>query len=150
MKERIEAAIRTVILGCVAATAGVVAFGFVVIAVFFGVQARYDTTTAAGALAALFGLVALIALITLAVLSWRAKKAKRAREAAEASATPSWLSDPSNLLIALQIARTVGFKRLIPIALLGAAGAAAAGLFSDRSPAERRRAESLRREKRAA
>ena len=150
MKERIEAAIRTAILGSIAAAAGVVAFAFGAISLFFWTQQRYDTIVAGGALAGLFLLVALTALLTLAIMRRRARKARKAEEAAQARAAPGWLADPANILIALQIARSIGFGRLIPIALIGAAGAAAAGLFSDRSPANGRKAKAAKSEKREA
>ena len=148
MKERIEAAIRTVIFGIIAATAGVVALAFASIALFFWTQQRYDTIIAAGALAGLFLLVAVVALMTLGILKRRAAKARKVEE--ETAAAPSWLADPANILVAIQLARTIGFGRLIPIALLGVAGAAAAGLFSARTPAQSKKAKSASPETRRA
>lgn len=119
--EDIEMMGKTLVYGIIAACAGIVAFMFAVIAVFLWAQQRYDTIVAAGTAAAIFLLVAVIALISLAVARKRAAR-RKAREEAEAhAAAPSWLSDPATLLTAFQVARTIGFGKVIPLAIAGIA-----------------------------
>ena len=131
MKERIEAAIKTAVYGSIAAAAGIAAFVFLAIALFFWTQQRYDTIVASGAVGGLFFAVMLIALIALFVGRRRAKKARPVE-----NAMPSWLMEPATLVAALQVVRTIGLGRLIPIALIGAvaAGFLSGGSSSKRSP----------------
>lgn len=144
MRDQINAVVRTIIFGTIAAAAGVTAFLFAVVAAFLWVQQRYDTIIASGVVGGMFLLVALIALIALSVSRRRAARAER-RAAAAASSTPAWLTDPAMVLTAVQIVRTIGLGRLIPIALAGIAAFGAAGLMggkrsSDRKPADSKRA----------
>jgi MFS family permease len=120
MKERIEAAIKTAIYGSIAAAAGVAAFAFGAIALFFWTQQHYDTVVAAAAVGGLFLLVALIGLAALLVARHRAAKEK---EAESERPVPQWLSEPATILAAVQIARTIGLGRLVPVILLGAVAA---------------------------
>jgi heme/copper-type cytochrome/quinol oxidase subunit 2 len=125
--EDIEMMGKTLIYGVIAACAGVAAFLFAVIAAFLWAQQRYDTIVAAGTAAVIFLLVAVIALIVLAVARKRAARRKAREEAEARAAAPSWLSDPATLLTAFQVARTIGFGKVIPLAI---AGIAAFGLLS--------------------
>ncbi len=132
MREEINAIVKTTIYGMIAASAGVVAFLFAVIAAFLWVQQHYDTIVACGVVGGMFLLVALVALISLAVTRSRAAKRKAREEAEAANATPSWLADPAMLLAAFQVARTIGFGKIIPLALAGIAAFGAANAFGGR------------------
>jgi hypothetical protein len=127
---KIDAAIRTVAYGGIAAAAGVAAFFFLVIAAFLWTQQRYDTIVACGVGASFFLLVAVAALTMLAISRRRAAKA----EEEAAHAVPAWLADPATLLMAVQIARSVGITRLLPIALAAIAAFGAADLMKGRTP----------------
>lgn len=148
MREQINAAIKTLIYGVIAASAGTVAFLFAVIAAFLWVQQRYDTIIASGVVGGMFLLVALIALISMSVARRRAVK-RRAREESEAAkaAPPSWLADPAILLTSIQIARTIGLGKLIPLALAGLAAFGAAGAMGkgSKSKTQARRQENVER-----
>lgn len=133
MLDQIDMMAKTLIYGVIAACAGTVAFLFAVIAAFFWAQQRYDTIVASWVAAGLFLLVAVIALIALAIAKNRAAK-RKARE--EAEAAPSWLSDPAMLLAAFQVARTIGFGKVIPLVV---AGAAAFGLMSGKKQSSKSR-----------
>src|ERR1700730_7831812 len=109
MSKSIEAALRTAVYGSIAAAAGVAAFLFLVIATFLWAQQHYDTIVASGVAAGLFLLVAVIALTALAVSRRRAAKA----ETEAANAVPAWIADPATLLMAVQIARSIGLARLL-------------------------------------
>lgn len=121
VEEQINSVIRTAILGVIAAAAGMTAFLFAVVAAFLWTQQRYDSIIASGVVGGMFLLVAVIALIVLFVSRRRAEERQKRQEAAAANATPSWLADPAVLLTALQVIRTIGLGKLIPIALTGIA-----------------------------
>ena len=140
MKERIDAAIKTAIYGSIAAAAGVAAFLFLAIALFFWAQQRYDTIVAAGAVGGLFLIVMLVALVSLAVSRRRAAKAQPVE-----SGPPAWLTEPATIVAALQVVRTIGLGRLIPVALLGIV---AAGFFG--GSASNKRPQNTSENKRAA
>ncbi len=132
MKDEINKVVTTIILGSIAASTAMVAFLFGVIAAFLWTQQHYDTITACGAVGGIFLAVALIALIWLGIARSRAAKRKAREEAEAAAAAPAWLSDPATLLMAVQVARTVGLGRFVPYVLAGAAAFGAAGLFGGR------------------
>lgn len=132
MKERIDAAVRAIVYGSIAAAAGMAAFLLLAIAAFIWTQQHYDTIIACGAVGGLFLLVALIALFAFAISRRRAAKAKR--ESAE-KAVPAWLADPAILIAATQVVRSVGVGRLLSIVVAGAAAFGAAGLVGKRSGA---------------
>ncbi len=137
MRSSIEAALRTAVYGSIAAAAGVAAFFFLVIAAFLWTQQRYDTIVACGAGAGLFLLVAVFALTILAISRRRAAKA----EQEAASAVPGWFADPAALLMGVQIVRTIGIGRLLPIALAAIAAFGAADLMKGSRRANKRRAQ---------
>lgn len=140
MKEQINTAIKTLVYGVIAACAGVVAFLFAVIAAFLWVQQRYDTIIASGVVGGMFLLVAVIALISLSVSRRRAARRLAREEAEEAKASPSWLADPAILLTAFQIARSIGFGKIIPLALAGIAAFGAASALGKGSQAKKQSA----------
>ena len=137
MKDYINAAVRTIVFGMIAASAGTAAFLFAVVAAFLWTQQRYDTIVATGVVGGMFLLVAVIALIALAISRRRAARAER--QAAEAASNaPSWLADPALILAAVQVVRTVGLGKLIPLALAGVAAFGAAGLMGGRKTGDRK------------
>jgi heme/copper-type cytochrome/quinol oxidase subunit 2 len=136
VKEQINSVIRTAILGVIAAAAGMTAFLFAVVAAFLWTQQRYDSIIASGVVGGMFLLVAVIALIVLFVSRRRAEERQKRQEAAAANAAPSWLADPAVLLTALQVIRTIGLGKLIPIALTGIAAIGSAGVMGSRSAAK--------------
>ena len=142
MGKQIDAAIRTAVYGSIAAAAGVAAFFFLVIAAFLWTQQHYDTIVACGVGGGLFLLVALVALTALAISRRRAAIAAKAEEeAASANTLPAWIADPATLLMALQIVRSVGLGRLVPLALAAITAFSAANLVKSPARANKRRAE---------
>ena len=92
-----------------------------------------------GAIASAFGVIALLALIPLLssgrkrrILS-RAVEQRAAKAEAERNRNPEWWQDPAILLTGLQVVRTIGFRRLLPIL---AVGAVVAGVAISRLPGE--------------
>jgi hypothetical protein len=130
MIKPLETALRTAVLGAMAAAAGIAAFLFFVIAAFLWTQQRYDTIVACGVGAGFFLLLAVVALAMLAISRHRAAKA----EEEAANAVPGWLADPAALLMAVQVARSIGFTRLLPLALAAVAAFGVADLMKGRTP----------------
>ena len=139
MKEELNRIVSTLICGAIAAAAGTVAFLFAVVAAFLWTQQHYDGIVASIVVGGMFLLVAVIALIWLSVARRRAERRKTREEAEAAAAAPSWLSDPAMLLAAFQVARTIGFGKIIPLTLAGVAAFGAAGLMSNRAEGKKRR-----------
>jgi hypothetical protein len=126
----LETALRTAVYGSMAAAAGVAAFLFFVVAAFLWTQQRYDTIVACGVGAGFFLLIAVIALAMLAISRHRAAKA----EEEAANAVPGWLADPATLLMTVQVVRSIGLTRLLPLALAAIAAFGAADLMKGRTP----------------
>jgi hypothetical protein len=120
VKEQINSIVQTAIFGAIAAAAGVAAFLFLMIAAFLWTQQHYDAIVASGVLGGASLLIAVIALVTLAILRRRVER-QRESEEAEAAKTPAWLADPALILAAIQLARAIGFGRIIPLAITGLA-----------------------------
>jgi hypothetical protein len=136
VKERIDAAMRAIVYGSIAAAAGMAAFLFLAVAAFFWIQQHYDTIIASGAVGGLFLLVAVIALLALAISRRRAAEARRE---SSANAMPAWLADPAILIAATQIVRSIGVSRLLSIVVAGAVAFGAAGLVGKHSGANGRK-----------
>jgi heme/copper-type cytochrome/quinol oxidase subunit 2 len=146
VKERIDAAVRSIVYGGIAAAAGVAAFLFLAMAAFFWTQQHYDTIIACGAVGGLFLVVALIALTALAISR---RRAAREKHEASANTLPAWLADPAIILTAIQIFRSIKLGKLLPIALAGIAAFGAANLV-DKRPGPNGRKPAPKETKRAA
>src|SRR5262249_19743572 len=96
--------------------AAVVAVGLLCAALFIWVGGNLGPIWACLALAGAFLLVVLIA--TAAIVAIRRRQARVLAVRRQSAAT--LLRDPTVLTLALQVGRTLGFKRVIPVALLGA------------------------------
>ena len=131
MRDEINAIVKTTIYGMIAASAGTVAFLFAVVAAFLWFQQHYDSIIACGVVGGLFLLVALIALVSLAMARRQAAQRKAREEAEAANATPAWIADPALVLTVIQIARTIGFGKIVPLAIAGLAAFGAANVFGN-------------------
>ncbi len=135
---RLDLTLKSLIAGAILAFAGVAAFVCGLVVLFLWTLQTYGVMQAWAAVAAVFGAIALLALIML--LGASRKRRTLAREAelrlaqaqAEKKRQPDWWQDPTILLTGLQIARTIGFRRLLPIL---AVGAVVAGFAITRQPA---------------
>jgi len=106
----------------IAAVAGVVTFGFILLTAFIWLAERYSPLTAALILTGFFLLVTIIALI--ACLMARGSTVRRARVQLAARSNTPWL-DPRYFSVGLQAARAIGWRRIVPLV---AVGVIAAGL----------------------
>lgn len=133
-------AVRLACLGAVMAISLFVLTGFLSAAAFMYVLPREGAVTACFAGGSVFFVIALVAATVYSVK--QQQEQKRAEEAAARaaqnakSAAASFLSDPATLAIGLQIVRTVGVRRMIPLLAIG--GVALGFLASQR---DRRREE---------
>jgi hypothetical protein len=126
----VKASTRTALqlssLALVIAVASFIAIAFLCAAAFVAVLESYGLVQACLAGAAIFVVVAVLAVVAYSVRSRKA--AKRAAEKPKPVAYAA-LADPAVVAIALQVARTIGMKRLIPLL---AVGGIALGLLASR------------------
>ena len=129
-------ALRLTSLAAAAALALLVTTSFLCAAAFVFVLQKYGPVEACLAGATIFFVVTLLAAGSYMVRKKqiRARAEQAAKEAARSakSAAQSMLSDPALLAIGLQVARTIGIKRLVPIL---AVGGLALGFLASRNAA---------------
>jgi len=108
-----------VVLLALIALAVLTAFAFFCVAGYewFAVQTG-SSVFAALIMAGIFAVLALIAAIICAAARRRTRERAILERAARARA-PSWLLDPKILATAVQVGRTLGWQRIVPVALLG-------------------------------
>jgi apolipoprotein N-acyltransferase len=128
-----------VVFALIAAIAGLVAFVFFVVAGFIWLAERYSPLTAALIVAGAFVLIAILGALG-AVLSQRRTSERAKRALAVRSQSPFF--DPATLGIALQLGRTIGLRRIAPLAAAGfLAAALAKEWFRDRRDGDEAAAE---------
>lgn len=126
LKTTSAAALRLMGLVIASVVALFITTGFLCAAIFTMVLQRYGLPEACLAGAAVFFVFALIT--ALVYLLYKRETQREPAEAAK-SALAAALSDPAMIAVGLQMARTIGFKRLVP--LLAIAGVAL-GLSANR------------------
>lgn len=126
LKVRLDLTLKAMVAGAIFAFAGMAAFVCGLVILFLWVLQTYGTMQAWGVVGALFAAIALVALIPL-LSSGRKRRAfaraaelRAAQAEAEKSRKPDWWQDPAMMLTGLQIVRTIGIKRLLPILAIGA------------------------------
>src|SRR5262245_56678313 len=102
--------------GLVAVLCGAVTFGFVVFAAFIWLAERYGPLPAALLVGAFFLLGTVVAMISCLLL--RRRTAERARLELAARRASPWL-DPRLLGVGLQVSRSIGARKLIPLLAVG-------------------------------
>jgi hypothetical protein len=103
----------------VAAFALSTAFVFLCVAAYAWLSQQFGGIYAALIVAGFFILVALIAAIIAASTRRRARERAILQRAARAHSSSSWLLDAKILATAMQVGRTIGWQRIVPLALLG-------------------------------
>ena len=101
-----------------AALAALTAFVFLCITAYVWLASRFGGVHAGLIVAGFFILVGLIAALFAALARRRARERAILARAAHAHCG-SWLLDPRILATAMQVGRTLGWQRLVPVALLG-------------------------------
>jgi cytochrome bd-type quinol oxidase subunit 2 len=128
-----------VVFALIAAVAVVAAFVFFVFAAFIWLAERYSQLTAALIVAVSFVLIAIVCALG-AVLSQR-RTSERAKRALALRSQSPWF-DPATLGIAMQLGRTIGLRRIAPLAAAGVLAAALAKeWFRDRPDDDKAAAE---------
>jgi hypothetical protein len=100
------------------ALALVTAFVFLCVAGYDWLALRYDYAVAGLIMTAVFVAIAVIAAIASALIRRRVRERAILARAAKAHAPP-WLFDPRVLGVAMEAGRSLGWERIIPVALLG-------------------------------
>jgi uncharacterized membrane protein YqjE len=116
LKESAGNAVRLASVAAVAVVAGSITLVFLCAAAFVFVLQNYGLIEACLAGAAIFFLIAVIAVAIYAIRRNTIKK--RAAQKTRATAQ-NFLADPMVVAAGLQLARTVGIKKLIPILAIG-------------------------------
>lgn len=135
-KEQTAAALRLTSLAAGAAIALFITIAFLCAAAFIAVLRKYGAIEACLTGAAIFFVVTLVVAGSYMV---RRRATRRHAQAAAKSAAQSVLADPMVVTAGLQLLRTVGIKKLLPLL---AVGGLALGLMvnrnhaSDQTPAE--------------
>jgi hypothetical protein len=117
VKDRIDAAMKATGWCAIAGAAALVMLGFFCAALFLWMAERNGPIVACPVLGGIFLLIMIIAAIAFANL--RRRRVQRAR-LARANAAAQWWRDPAVIATGLQIARTLGIGRTLPLVLLGA------------------------------
>jgi hypothetical protein len=100
------------------AFASFVAFVFLCVAGYAWLALRFDTVIAGLIMAGVFVVIALIAALIAALIRRRVRERAILARAAKAQ-TPAWLLDPRILGVAVEAGRSIGWQRLVPVALFG-------------------------------
>lgn len=102
----------------VLAFASLAAFVFLCVAGYAWLAMRFDNVMAGLIMAGIFIVMALIAALTAALIRRRVRERAILARAARAQ-SPSWLLDPRILGVAVEAGRTIGWQRIVPVALFG-------------------------------
>jgi hypothetical protein len=107
-----------VVWTAVIAFASLTAFVFLCVAGYAWLSLRFDSVIAGLIMAGIFVMVALIAATISALIRRRVRERAILARAAKVH-SPSWLLDPKILGIAVEAGRTIGWQRIVPVAVLG-------------------------------
>jgi Ca2+/Na+ antiporter len=102
----------------VAMMAASTAFAFLCVAAYAWLARQMGSVHAGLVMAAIFVVIAIIGLVVCLLARRRARERAILERAARAHA-PSWLLDPKILATAVQVGRSLGWQRVIPLALVG-------------------------------
>jgi hypothetical protein len=93
------------------------AFAFLCVAAYAWLAVQFGTVFAGLIMAGIFVVIAIIAAIVCAAVRRRVRERAILARAARAH-SPSWLFDPKVLGAAVEAGRTIGWQRIVPVALL--------------------------------
>ena len=102
----------------VVALAALTAFAFLCVAAYDWLSLQMSSVYAGLVMAAVFVLIAVIGL-AICLLARRQARERAILERAARAHAPSWLLDPKILATAVQVGRSLGWQRAIPLALVG-------------------------------
>lgn len=110
--------VAVVVWLAIMALAGFAAFAFLCVGGYAWFAVQFGDVFAGLIMAGIFAAIALIALLITTLVRRRVRERAILARAAKAH-SPSWLLDPKLLGVAVEAGRTIGWQRLIPVALLG-------------------------------
>ena len=102
----------------IVALAALTAFVFLCVAAYDWLSLHMASVYAGLVMAAIFVVIAIVGMVICLLARRRARERAILARAARAHA-PSWLLDPKILATAVQIGRSLGWQRAIPLALVG-------------------------------
>jgi hypothetical protein len=109
-----------------------VAFAFLCVAAYAWLAVQFGAVFAGLIMAGVFAVIALIAAIACVAARRRVRERAILARAARAH-SPSWLLDPKVLGAAVDAGRTIGWQRILPVALLAFLAAQWAREYRDKS-----------------
>jgi hypothetical protein len=92
---------------------------FLCVAGYEWLAPRYGRVHAALFMAGIFLAIALVSVIVSAMIRRRVRERAMLARAARANATPAWLLDPKVLGVIVDTGRSIGWQRIVPLAVLG-------------------------------
>ena len=98
--------------------AALTAFAFLCVAAYDWLSLQMGSVYAGLVMAAIFVAIAIIGL-GICLLARRRARERAILERAARAHSPSWLLDPKILATAVQVGRSLGWQRVIPLALVG-------------------------------
>jgi hypothetical protein len=110
----------------------VVAFAFLCVSAYAWLAVQFGTVFAGLIMAGVFVVIALFAAIVCAAARRRVRERAILARAARAH-SPSWLLDPKVLGAAVEAGRSIGWQRIVPVALLAFLAAQWAREYRDKS-----------------
>jgi|ERR1700730_5977801 hypothetical protein len=102
----------------VAVMAAATASAFLCVAAYDWLALQMGSVYAGLVMAAIFAAIAIVGLI-IGLLARRRARERAILERAARAHAPSWLLDPKILATAVQVGRSLGWQRVIPLALVG-------------------------------
>jgi hypothetical protein len=91
---------------------------FLCVAGYAWLALRFDAVIAGLIMAGIFAVIAVIAALIAALIRQRVRERAILARAAKAH-SPSWLLDPRILGVAVEAGRSIGWERIVPVAVLG-------------------------------
>jgi hypothetical protein len=118
IQARSGTSVAVVVWLAVVALAAFTAFAFLCVGGYAWFAVQFGSVFAGLIMAGIFAAIALMSLLISALIRRRVRERAILARAAKAH-SPSWLLDPKLLGVAVEAGRTIGWQRLIPVALLG-------------------------------
>ncbi len=109
-----------------------IAFAFLCVSAYAWLAVQFGAVFAGLIMAGVFAVIAIIAAIVCVSARRRAREQAILARAARAH-SPSWLFDPKVLGAAVEAGRTIGWQRIVPVALLAFLAAQWAREYRDKS-----------------
>ena len=113
------------------ALAFIIAFVFLCVSGYNWFAVKFGSVFAGLIMTGIFVVIGLIAALVGALIRRRVRERAILARAAKAH-SPSWLLDPKILGVAVEAGRTIGWQRLVPLALFGIVAAQWARDYRDR------------------